>query len=137
MENSMKVHLKTKNTTTIWSSNPNPVHISGERCSLKAPNVHWSTIHNSKYTEATKLSINRGMDKKIQHTCTHTPFEGRNGNTLKYSCLKNSLDREAWQATFHRAAKSQTWLNTCTHTKTYTHTHTHKHTYTQYNNTKP
>ena len=35
MENSMKVHLKTKNTTTIWSSNPTPAHISGERCSLK------------------------------------------------------------------------------------------------------
>ena len=27
-----------------------------------------------------------------------------------YSCLENSMDREAWWATVHRVAKSQTWL---------------------------
>ena len=31
-----------------------------------------------------------------------------NGNPLQYSCLKNSMDREAWQATVHGVAKSQT-----------------------------
>ena len=31
-----------------------------------------------------------------------------NGNLLQYSCLKNSLDREAWWATVHGVAKSQT-----------------------------
>ena len=31
-----------------------------------------------------------------------------NGNLLHYSCLGNPLDREAWQATVHGAAKSQT-----------------------------
>ena len=44
---------------------------------------------------------------------------GRYGNTLQYSCLENHMARGAWQATFHRAAKSQTRLR-------YTHTHTHK-----------
>ena len=34
------------------------------------------------------------------------------GNTLQYSCLKNSLDRGAWRATVHGAAKSQTRLST-------------------------
>ena len=33
-----------------------------------------------------------------------------NGNPLPYSCLENSMDREAWQATVHRVAQSQTWL---------------------------
>ena len=33
-----------------------------------------------------------------------------NGTSLWYSCLENSTDRGAWQATAHRAAKSQTWL---------------------------
>ena len=28
------------------------------------------------------------------------------GNTLQYSCLENSMDRGAWQATVHRFAKS-------------------------------
>ena len=36
---------------------------------------------------------------------------GGNGNPLKYSCLKNSMDRGTWQATVHGAAKSLTPLN--------------------------
>ena len=32
----------------------------------------------------------------------------RNGNTLQYSCLENSMDRKAWQAKIHEVAKSQT-----------------------------
>ena len=30
------------------------------------------------------------------------------GNSLQYSCLENSVDREAWKATVHGVAKSQT-----------------------------
>ena len=36
-----------------------------------------------------------------------SPGEG-NGNPLQYSCLENSVHREAWQATVHRIAKSWT-----------------------------
>ena len=36
---------------------------------------------------------------------------GGNGNLLQYSCLENSMDRGAWQATVYRVAKSQTWLS--------------------------
>ena len=31
-----------------------------------------------------------------------------NGNPLQYSCLENSMDREAWRATVRGVAKSQT-----------------------------
>ena len=41
-----------------------------------------------------------------------------NGNRLQYSCLENSIDRRAWWAIVHEAAKSQTQLNTHTHTHT-------------------
>ena len=34
-----------------------------------------------------------------------------NGNPLQYSCLENSMDRGAWQATVHGVAKSQTQLS--------------------------
>ena len=34
-----------------------------------------------------------------------SPGEG-NGNPLQYSCLKNPIDREAWQATVHRVVES-------------------------------
>ena len=33
------------------------------------------------------------------------------GNQLQYSCLENTMDRGAWQATVHRVTKSQTGLN--------------------------
>ena len=32
----------------------------------------------------------------------------RNSNPLQYSCLENPMDREAWQATGHGVAQSQT-----------------------------
>ena len=37
------------------------------------------------------------------------PFSGEgNGNSFQYSWLENSMDREAWWATVHGVAKSQT-----------------------------
>ena len=38
------------------------------------------------------------------------PGEG-NGNALQYSCLENSMDRGAWQATVHGFAKSRMRLS--------------------------
>ena len=34
-----------------------------------------------------------------------------NGNPLQHSCLQNSMDRGAWQATVHGVTKSRTWLS--------------------------
>ena len=35
------------------------------------------------------------------------PMEkGMNGNPLHYSCLENSMDREAWQGTVHSVTES-------------------------------
>ena len=44
-----------------------------------------------------------------------SPGEGH-GNPLQYSCLENSMDRGASQATVHGVAKSQTRL---THTQAF------------------
>ena len=38
-------------------------------------------------------------------------FGEENGNPLQYSCLENSMDRGAWQATVHGVTKSQTRLS--------------------------
>ena len=38
-----------------------------------------------------------------------------NGNPLEYSCLENSMDRGAWQATVHGLTRCQTGLNTHTY----------------------
>ena len=53
------------------------------------------------------------------------PGEG-NGNPHQYSCLENSMDRGAWQAIVHGAAKNHTLLSNRAHTCTDTHTLTHK-----------
>ena len=47
--------------------------------------------------------------------CEFIPGLGRSpgggqGNPLQYSCLENSVDRGAWQATVHRITNSWTWL---------------------------
>ena len=52
-----------------------------------------------------------------------------NGNPLQYSCLENSMDGGAWQATVHGVAESQTRLSdftsTCLPVGTMRETHTH------------
>ena len=35
---------------------------------------------------------------------------GGNGYSLRYSCLENPMDREAWQAAVHGVVRSQTQL---------------------------
>ena len=42
------------------------------------------------------------------HVSGRSTGEG-NGNPLQYSCLENSMDKGAWQATVHGVAKSQ-WV---------------------------
>ena len=43
-----------------------------------------------------------------------SPGEGK-GNPIQYSCLKNSMDRGHWQATFHGLANSD-MIELITHT---------------------
>ena len=52
-----------------------------------------------------------------------------NGNLLQYSCLKNSMDRGAWQATVQGVTKSQTRLSDWAHTHTHSAFRKVKHRY--------
>ena len=56
-----------------------------------------------------------------------------NGNSHPYSCLKNPMNRGAWQATVyggHRVRYDWATNTGHTHTHTHIHTHAHMHTYT-------
>ena len=54
--------------------------------------------------------------------------EGGNGNPLQYSCLGNSMDREAFWATVHGVAELDITEHVRAGTQTHTDTHTHTHT---------
>ena len=38
-------------------------------------------------------------------------WQDPHGNPFQYSCLENSMNRGAWQATLHGVAESRTWLS--------------------------
>ena len=44
----------------------------------------------------------------IQSLGWEDPSGGGHGNPFQYSCLENPMEKEAWWATVHRIAKSQT-----------------------------
>ena len=49
-------------------------------------------------------------ETQIQSPVRKIPWRGK-GYSLLYSCLENSMDRGAWQATDHEAAESRTQLS--------------------------
>ena len=58
--------------------------------------------------ESTSISGDT-RDKGLIPGSGRFPGEG-NGNSLRYSCLKNPRDRGAWRATVHGVTKSRTRL---------------------------
>ena len=54
-----------------------------------------------------KESVCNARDPGSIHGSGRSPGEG-NGNLLQCPCMVNFMDREAWQATVHGAAKSST-----------------------------
>ena len=62
---------------------------------------------------------NKYLKRQNYNTLAMKHREG-NGNPLQYSCLENPMDGEAWQATVHGVAKSQTLLGDFTLTFTFT-----------------
>ena len=53
---------------------------------------------------------------RIRHYIKNQYWFKGNGNPLQYSCLENPVDGEAWYATVHWVAKSQTRLSDFTFT---------------------
>ena len=62
-----------------------------------------------------KASASNMGDPGLISGSGRSPGEG-NGNPLQYSCLENPMDGEAWWATVHGVAKSQTRLSDFTFT---------------------
>ena len=41
------------------------------------------------------------QETQVQSLSREDPLEKKNGNLFQYSCLENSMNRRAWQATVH------------------------------------
>ena len=98
-------------------------------CDIPEKNRIW-ICHSSStvYTALTLYSGFPGGSDSKESACNAgdtdlIPGLGRspgvgNGNPLQYSCLENSMDREAWQATVHGVAKSRTQQSDCLYNAT-------------------
>ena len=63
-------------------------------------------VHVSLVTQTVK-NLPAMQETQVQSPSQADPPEG-NSNPLQCSCLENPMDRGAWRATVHRAAKSWT-----------------------------
>ena len=75
--------------------------------------LEWAATAFSQVAQAVKnMPANAGdiRDAVLIPGSGRSPGAGH-GNPLQYSCLENPMNREAWWATVHTVAKSQTPLN--------------------------
>ena len=68
------------------------------------------TLNSYSLVAQSKVSAHNEGDLGLIPGLGRSPGEG-NENPLQYSCLENSMDRGAWQATVHGVAKSQARLS--------------------------
>ena len=87
--------------------------------SLHLPGANWE---KAKFILVSFLPLMVPVTKYLHHQSYPVEagfgllFARENGNLLQYSCLENSVDRGAWQATGHGVTKNQTRQSTCAHT---------------------
>ena len=86
-------------------------HILEESLSCRSQTQKGLMVPNIKQTK--KGQVAQEVKNLPATQETWVPGSGRsagegNGNPLQYSCLENSMDREAWWAAGNGVAKSQT-----------------------------
>ena len=50
-------------------------------------------------------AMQESQERQVQSLGREDPLEEENGNPLQYSCLKNPMDRGAWQAAVQRSKR--------------------------------
>ena len=71
--------------------------------------VVWQLLGCPGGSECKESTCNAGGPGSIPGL--RRPSGEGNGNPLQYSCLENSMDRGAWEATVHGVTKSRTQLS--------------------------
>ena len=89
-----------------------PMRKTGKIPFLTEPTIYWRQLRSNQagpFLKERKIS----NSYKLCGAMVKSSGEG-NGNPLQYSCLENSMDTEAWQATVQGVAKSRIWLSNYT-----------------------
>ena len=68
---------------------------------------HQGSPKSSLVAQAVK-NLPAMQEAEVRSMGWENPLGEGNGNPLQYSCLENSMDREAWWATVHGVSKSRT-----------------------------
>ena len=93
----------TKPASAAWQAGSSPLsHVGSPRAFWVILNASWLPW----WLNGKESACNAGGHDSIPGL-GRSPGEG-NGNPFQYFCLKNSMERGAWQAIFHRVTKSQT-----------------------------
>ena len=97
----------------LWLNSPKYI------CRHKlGPLLNWSVVLNMGFPGGSVVK-NLPANAENSRDTSSIPGSGKspwvgNGYPLQYSCLENSMDKGAWQATVHGVAKSQTQLSVYT-----------------------
>ena len=107
-----------------WGSHLQPPSLGLPHLWVKAPSAEWCCrnwdLSRGQRVKRASLVAQDGRESACNAGDSGSmPESGRslserNGYPLQYSCLGNSMDRGAWQATIHGVAKSWTWLSKLT-----------------------
>ena len=118
----LKVLLTYQESDTSGSANKNqsPLCLRSLCTQSSRPDVLRWCLHKVEYYDTTSFIVLGNSDRKESARNSEdlglipgsgrSPGEG-NGNPLQYSCLENSMYREARQAAIHGVTKSGTWLS--------------------------
>ena len=105
------VHKISQARILEWVAFPSPGDLPNPGIKPRSPALQadslWTELHIHSQGFPWGTSGKKPAWQWWRHkTCGFNPAEG-NSYPLQYSCLQNSMDRGAWQATVHGAAKSQ------------------------------
>ena len=114
----MATHFSILAWTIPWTERPGGLQSMGSQRARHDWTTKHSTAQHTERKRASQVALvlkNPPANARDIREVSLIPGSGRssgvgNSNTLRYSCLENSMNKGAWRARVHGVSKSQTWL---------------------------